>query len=188
MSIDRLLEKMNLDNKKVILILLFGAVIFYLDYSFLMTAQINSANSLRPKITKLSKDIEALNKDLANISSLRNSQAKPVAGVKQLISEEQLSALMEEISNLANKNKVRIMQIKPAKELKSKEETVLNLKLDPQYIQLDISAGYHNLGSFINDLENLDKFIAVQDLKIVRGVTDYLHENVSLLLKTYVKK
>ena len=54
-------------------------------------------------------------------------------------------------------------------------------------IDMDISCGYHNLGQFVNDLENNEIFLAVDELRITPRQDDYFNQDIGLKLKTYVK-
>ena len=139
-------EKLKLDNKTLILVLLIAALILYLDCNFIIKAQLNGINSLKPKVVKIKKDIESLNNDSANIESLKNRQGQQVGlKIKKIILEEQLPELLEEISNTANKNNIRIMQIKPVREIKTKEDKA-------------ITDNFQEAGSLLN-IEVLDHVI-----------------------------
>lgn len=183
---DALLKKLQLDNQKIILICLLFVVIMYLDYSFLMKMQLDSIKAVKPKIAKLRVDIDAFNKNLAE--SKKGGERKN-ASYLRMLSTDQLPLLLEEISNMAKSNNVMLMQVKQVKETKKKEEKQAQPNnLTPLYVALDLSGSYHDLGKFINDLENADKFIAVQDMNIKQQQADPSLQNVSMLIKTYVRK
>ena len=180
---------LKLDNKKILLILLLALFIVYVDCHFVIKMQLGNLRVLSPKVAKLKKDISAFNKDSRAIDNLKSKQGQARVTEKQVISEKDLPDLLEYISEVGNKNSVRIMQIKPSKETKTKEaKSSPEVKFSPFYISLDIFSNYHNLGAFINALENADKFIAVQDLKIARDKNDYMRQEANLTLRTYVKK
>ena len=80
------------------------------------------------------------------------------------------------------------MQINTSKDAKVQEEVMAGERLLPVIITLDLTCGYHSLGSFINALENAGQYIDVQDMKIIRDPHNYLLQNVNLVLKTYAKK
>lgn len=185
---DELLEKLQLDNQKIILISLFFIVFAYIDYSFLIKMQVNHIKTVKPKIAKLKGDIDALNKSLAdsgNLSGKQNQQAVPYL---RMLSNDQLPMLLEEISNMAKSNNVMLMQVRQVKETKKKEEKQPPNNLASLYIELDLSGSYHDFGRFINNLENADKFIAVQDMNIKQQPADSLLQKANLLLKIYVRK
>lgn len=187
-------SKLQLDNKKIIVILLAALIIIYLDFSFIIKMQLRGIREIRPKIKKMKADLGRLNKDLAVMQQLKEKQVENKEGAplkaKKIITEESISSLLEYISNQANQNKIRIKQIKPSREAKvgsaagSKEAE----KFTPLLIALDLSCEYHNFGAFLNDLENAPDYLAVQDLRITRDTKNDFLQNVSLVLKTYVKK
>lgn len=184
-----LLNKLGADVQKLVLIVIVGAAVLYIDYAFIIKLQLSSIGSAKTKIIKIKKDIVALNKDLALMQQSQDQmKQKTPLKPKTIISEDEMTGLLQGIYNLANKNKVRIIQIRPLKDPKAKEEVMGAQKITPVAIVMDLSCVYHSLGSFVNDLENAEQFLAVQDLKIVRSSGDYMLQNVTLNLKTYVKK
>jgi Tfp pilus assembly protein PilO len=189
----KLLNKINtfeLDNKKLLAIILCSLFILYIDLNFLMKTQLKSLGALNKKITQLKKDLGAFKKDSTTIQDLKNKKATPLLKAKKLISDEQAVSLLQDISNLANKNDIAVIHLKPSKDLsgspQAKAPGIENSV--PLTISLELTCGYHNLGRFINDLENSTIFIAVQEIKIASQSQDYLRQRVSLILRTYVKK
>jgi Tfp pilus assembly protein PilO len=184
-----LLDKLGLGIKKLILIILVSVVIIYVDCAFIIKLQVGSIGSAKTKIIKLKKDIAALYEDLVLMQQSQDQRKqKTFLKAKTIVSEDEMTVLLQGIYNLANKDKVRIIQIRPLKDPKAKEEVMGSQKVTPMAIAMNLSCAYHSLGSFINDLENAEQFLAVQDLKIVRSPGDYMCLNVTLNLKTYVKK
>ena len=191
-----LLNKLNalkLDNKKIFLIALACLLMLYVDFAFMMKLQLQGIRTLTPKIIKLRKDADNLAKDLSRMQDLerKQSEAQKQIGAlktKEIISEDKLLLLLQEVSDLANESRVKLMQINTSNDAKVQEEVIAGERLLPIIIALDLSCGYHFLGSFINALENVGYFIDLQDMKIVRDPHNYLLQKVNLVLKTYVKK
>jgi Tfp pilus assembly protein PilO len=188
-KIKDILAKLNLDDKKVALLIPVCVIILLLDLVFLVRLQCQGIMNAGAKITKLSKDTDSLNKNLLLIEQSKIKQQKDGALItKKVISEEELPSLLQDIYDIANKRDVKITDIKPSKDPKAKEESVAGLKLLPVIIALDLTCGYHNLGSFLNDLDNSATFVTVQEMKISNSGQDFAQRSVSLNLKTYVKK
>jgi len=188
-----LLDKLNelkLDNKKIFLIAFVGLLIVYVDFAFIIKLQLQGIRTATPKIIKLKKDVDNLAKDLSWMQDLERkaSKDKRTLKPKEIISEDKVLLLLQEVSDLANKNRVKIMQINTSKDAKVQEEVIAGEKLSPIIITLDLTCGYHSLGSFINALENARQYIDVEDMKIIRDPRDYLLQNVNLVLKTYARK
>jgi len=186
-------SKLKLDDKKLFAVILFCLIIIYLDFAFLIQMQFRAVKDLNPKIKKLKIDLSELSGKLNTAQDLKNIQTdirhKFFSKAKKIPSEDEITSLLESVSDLANKRNIRITQMRPYKESQGKQEKALAAqKFTAYYINLDLSCGYHSLGQFLNDLENAQILFAVQDLKIVSGDTDYLKQNVNLLLRTYVKR
>ncbi|MCX5695130.1 MAG: type 4a pilus biogenesis protein PilO [Candidatus Omnitrophica bacterium] len=186
----KFLNQLELDNKKIMLILLVSAVVLYIDFSFILKFQLQGLKKSGAEITRLKKDLGNFKKDSKNMQDLKSRQdvsiGKQDIKVKKIISENQFGALLQDISKLANNNDVRILQLKPSREAQG---TVKSLgSLTPFFIMMDLSCGYHNLGKFINELENLRAFVGINSLKIDPFEDNYVKQRVSLTLYTYVKK
>jgi len=184
------LSQIQLDKQKKMLIVIFAVLIVYVDTSYILKAQMAGLKSLTPKITRLEKDLRNLNRDLGN---MRTAKSNPVLEASKaakkpatIISESQVSGLMQDISNAANKFDVQIIQIRPLRE--TGKSVIPGDKFTPILINLDLICDYHNLGKFINNLENSAVFMGVAELKISARVPDYLKQKVSLVIRTYASK
>ena len=177
-----------LDKKKMALIIGISLVVIYIDFAFLVKLQIKTIKTVAPQVAKLNSTIKTLTKDLANMQELKRKQneikQKGLSEAKKIISEAQIPLFLQDISDIANSNKVKIMQIKPAKEGPNE----FGAKFTPLTITLDLSCDYHQLGSFLNKLGTASGFIIVQNMKISRDPGNYFFQNVNFVLKTYVKK
>jgi len=185
------LQGIQLDKKKIILIVLAFAVIIYVDYSYVLKSQLNGKNSKSVKITKLKKDLAILDKDFILMEQNRGKQIVPLE-TKKIIFENEIPGLLKNISGLANKNGIRITQMFPSRESRPKEEKPSKNEKEPQAfipvkITLDLTCTYHRLGMFINELENSKDLIAVEEVRIISDPGNSFQEKVNLVLKTYVK-
>jgi len=192
------LANIQLDNQKKILILIFCVLIVYVDLSFILKAQMAGLKSFDPKMARIERDLLNLSRDLENmrVSKIKQkvvSQKFPIKSSK-IISEGQISGLIKDISNEANKFDIKISQIRPSREVKAAKPAATSAsvvvvdKFIPYLINLDLVCDYHNLGKFINALENSSVFMGVQELKISTQTPDYMKQKVNLVIKTYVTK
>lgn len=182
------LEKLELDNKKIFLIMLALLILIYLDYNLFLKKQFTA-------IMDIQRQAGNLKIDLGKAEGPQNGSFK-TGGVplkiKKIILPEETVSLLETISALANKNGIRITQMKPVKDsqAKQKEDKISSSteKFNSLLINLDLVCDYHRLGCFINDLENTEFFITVENMKINPQPADYFKQKVTLVLKTYVGK
>jgi len=190
----KFLNQLELDNKKIMLIVLVSIAVFYIDFNFIFKAQLNSLKKSGAEIIKVKKELDSFKKDFGGMQDLKSRQAlspqKAPPKAKKIITESQSAGLLQDISKIANKNEVRILQLRPSREPQNTGGASVKAVsgLTPFFIFLDLSGGYHNLGKFINELENLQVFVGVKDIKITLLENNYLKQKTSLTLYTYVKK
>jgi hypothetical protein len=186
------LAKLQLNKEKKILIVVFLALIIYLDTSYILKAQRAGLSRLDPKIARLNTDLVNLNRGLEN---MRSSKSKPGEAVREkairssrILAENQISELLQEISSAANKFDIKIVQLRPSRQVSKEKSAIGQDKLTPILINLELVSDYHSLGKFIQALENSLVFMGVQELGISTQLPDYMKQKVTLVLKTYVSK
>lgn len=173
----------QLDKKKVFGILFVALVLIYMDVAFLMSLQLKSIKKTDTDFKKLSTEKARFEKEF---SQSQKTQVAP-AMAKEIISETEIPLLLQDISDIANKNNIRILQLNPVKEAKRKKGAPVT-ELNPSLISLELVCDYHGLGAFIKDLENAAKFMAVEELRINPDSNSVFQQAVNLVIKTYIKK
>ena len=199
-----LLQDLARDKKKLAIAGVVLAALVYGDFSFVISSQIQGLRSLNQKIVSLRKDIESLNSD---IKYVKNTTSKMVTLVtnKKLPLEKEIPLLMQNISAIANKNGIRIMQIDFTKDAaiqakkapvssKSKKADSASVGqgaaavMSAVKVKLEIVGSYHKLGNFINEIENAEKLCIIDELSISRDPANPLKQNITMVVKTYVKR
>lgn len=179
------IQRIKLDKQKIIFIVVVTLLLAYLDFSFVVSLQSGSLKQLNVKISKTKRDIDTTNRELIRMQQLEGSPEKGKAVIKQFITEEEIPLLLSEISNIANKDKIRITQIEPLKNPDRIHDLGAAANLLPIAIDLEITGEYHQLGAFLSDLENSTNFIAVNQISIISQRDDYNIQRISLRLITY---
>lgn len=186
------LQNIKLDKQKRILIVMFFVLIVYVDAAYILKAQRSGLNSLNQKITRLNTDLVSLSRELEN---MRLSKSKPALEAQKksimplkILSENQISGLLQEISTTANKFDIKITQIRPDRQVPKEKPAVGQDKFTPLLINLELVSDYHSLGRFIQALEHSPVFMGIQELEISTQLPDYMKQKVKLVLKTYVTK
>lgn len=115
-NITSTMEKMDI---KVRYMLFVGIliVVFLLDFFVLMRPQLSALGKIKPEIEILSKNLNKLKDDVTRLQQYQNQVStlnKKVDDVHLKIkSKEDIPLILEKISHIANKNKVKINQIMP---------------------------------------------------------------------------
>lgn len=185
------LNNIQLDQQKKILIVIVCVFILYVEVAYILKGQSAGINSVVPKITRLKNDLNNLNRSLDAMRLAKSqgaSPTKPVTRASKILSEDQVSGLLRDISQQANKFDIQIGQIRPSRETVDAKNGLAGDRLIPILINLDLTCSYHNLGKFINELEGGQVFLSVQQLEIATQLPDYMKQKVKLVLKTYVTK
>jgi Tfp pilus assembly protein PilO len=186
------LTNLQLNNQKKIVIVIFCVLIVYADFGYILKAQLVGLKKIASQISRLNKDLTNLNRGLEDIRLSKDNpdlikQKKTIKSSK-VLAESRISELLQEISSAANKLGIKIAQIRTSRQSQKEKPTIGQGKLASLLINLDLVCDYHNLGKFIQSLEDSPVFMGVQELKISTQLPDYMKQKVVLVLKTYVTK
>ena len=189
--LNSLAGKFDFDNKTLMLITIISSLLLYVNFSFIIKAQLAGIKEKERLTAQLKRDVDTFYKNLALMkdSESKNKKAKPQDLIKRksIIAESEVPSLLKQIADLADNNKVLLLQIRPLRELSASGATPVE-KVMPLLINLEAAGDYHKFGYFINSLENAPVFISVSEMKILPKEGDYLKQKISLVLRTYVKK
>jgi len=187
-----MISSVQLNKQKKILIVIFLVLIAYGDISYVLKAQRAGLSGLDSKISRLNTGLANLNQGLEHmrLSKLKPDLAaqKKVIRPSRILRESQASELLQEISTAANKFDIKIAQMRTIRQAQKEKPAIGQEKLTLMLINLEMICDYHNLGRFIQALENSPVFMGVEELEILTQLPDYMKQKVTLVLKTYVTK
>ena len=166
------------------------AVILAVDYFAVMMPQIRTMIALTPKIQTLSKDLKQAKNDIAHKAQYESDvvrlRAKMMAVDSSILSREEIPKILDNIAFLASKTKVKITQVMPIKE---SQELVLSTDDGKYYsipILLNARGGYHDLGRFINRIEQDRIFMTITDVDIVAASDDPVRHSTTMKIKAFI--
>lgn len=184
---EQIVEKFqNMDEKQRYMV--FGGVllvIFLLDYFLLMKPQLDTFFKVNSKISVLSAELKEAKENitkksfyLSEVQKLKKRVSEANAKVKP---KEDLPSILEQISLLADQNKLKIDQILP----NSENQTLVLEDNKKKYYSLPIfiqaRSDYHNFGRFINSIENSDIFFNIKSFTISSTESDREHKVILTL-------
>ncbi len=106
------------NKQKLIVVAVAFLVVSYVDFSFVLKAQVKSLSETKAKTGKLQVDIQAVKKDIA-LMQQGQDKGQVLSSTKKIVSEGELLSLLERISVIAKDNLVRVTQINPQKKRQS---------------------------------------------------------------------
>ena len=186
------LSEIKLNQQAKVLLVIWCVGMVYLDVFFIMKSQLTFSVKLSSQIIKYKSDTAKFEKEILEMRKIKNNPAQmniKTKGIRKIITEPEVGDLLQNISDLANKLDVKILQMRPLKDNVAQVEKVPGLeRFAPLTITLDTVCDYHQLGKFINSLETGDIYIKISEIKILAQQGEYFKQKASLIIKTYVKK
>ena len=162
-------------------------LIIVLYLSLFLFPKIKELFSLLPETSQLKTSVITAQKDWDNFESFGQRIARLKHKLnfyeKSLPSEKEIAALLEFLSRSAKELDVRISEIQPGQ----REEGVSKGSIYYQVpISLTAECGYHQLGYFINKLENADRFMKISEIRVTANPARVNSHYVRLAVVTYV--
>ncbi len=184
-------NKMNEKNRYYVLAaILIG--IFVIDYLFIMMPQVRTLLALNPKISALSKDLKQARDDIKKVdqyqAELRGFKEKMKTIGKKILNREEIPTILDNISLIANASKVRINQIMPIRESQNLVLTTDEGKYFSFPILVVAKGGYHDLGRFLNKIENNRIFMSIMDFDITGNSDDTTHHSARITIKAFIRE
>ena len=176
-------------------ILIVGGAVFLillLDILILMRPQLVLLGRTTRKANTISRELKTARRDIKAIESFRKRlevlMGKDSIAGAAFLKEEEMPVALDKISRLAKQNNVKIIQMKPVKEDERKVANIQSTAVYELPIQIEASCGYHQLGKYINALEQENIFMNVAALEIVSNPSDSFHHKVSMIVLAYILK
>lgn len=162
-----------------------AVLVLVLYLNFILKPQIIKASSVINKMNTMMKDIKKVDVNIAEIPKYKKDieayNDKVTYYEKMLPAEREIPSLLETLSEMAKNSNVKIIGITPTVTAQEPGNTYQELP-----ILINAKCGYHELGRFLTNLENSERFIKVADLEIRTNSTNPKKHDVEMLLLTYI--
>ena len=186
------LEKLKELDARHLYMILFGVMLLFAlaDFALVMRAQLGLVGSLDTKIVGLKKDIEDLSTNKQRLE-LFNTQLDLARLARKNFAamvhrKDEVPEVLNRISNIANEVGVKIDQLTPqalgADPLVQNEDG----KYYPMNISVRVSAGFHQLGRFLNRLERERVFWLLENLTIEADPKDIQRQDAKVNMKILI--
>ena len=171
-----------------VLVTLIAAVLYLY---FVFVPQVIRVFGVTVSTGKMKSELKSARLVIADMNKiendLRENSEKVESYEKKLPAEQEIPALLENLSNMAKGSNIKIVSIVPAvsyfKDDKSVKKSLIYREIP---ILITAKSGYHELGHFLNNLENADRFMKVVDIGIKANKTSPNKHDVELMVCTYV--
>lgn len=190
------MKKLTLSKREQQVVLFVGSltlVIGYVYVAWILGPLSREMASLGRRVREARQQVQALETVVANEPTLRAQYGQwdeKVTLLRALLPpREEESVVLERLSNFARQTQVKIQAIfpqrskdEPAGKPSSKSEPAV---YEDVLIQIDASAGYHQLGTFISLVESDARPMRVSSLRLVANPKELKRHHVKLLIRAY---
>ena len=179
----------NLNQKKETLFLIIFVFVLFIVFYFMFF--------LKGSFTKLFSDISETRQMKQDISQTKNDLEhqeileKRLEKLKNQIdlykdklpAEHEIPIILEDLSKMAKDSYVKILGINPVGLRGTEEKKTGTYRKIP--IMISAKAGYHELGGFINRIEDADRFMEISDIRINANPKSPRNHEIVLIVTLY---
>lgn len=185
----KIIDRINEKNPYYIVI---GICVAFLiaDYFVILQFQLRSLGSLNPKITTLSQELTSVQNNIQRLPQFKQERERLQAELektnRKIRTKEEVPVLLENISLIANRNGVRIEQIRPDQAVDKPILTNEDGKYFSIPVVVEAASGYHHFGRFLNQLETEGDLVTIPDFMIASSDKDTQRHRIKLTINAVV--
>ncbi len=177
-------------NQKLIIYGIITLCLLIANYTLFLKPTMASLSKTTPKLRQMQRQLAVDENEVASIPRYR-TQIEDMRGrlskqKKKLSTKQEISSVLKGLSEIAKDSDVKILSIKPYPAVTGQQQNAVSSAYQKYPISIKAVCGYHQLGIFLNKLENADTFMRVSDIKIAADVKDYTQHLVYVLVNTYI--
>lgn len=190
-QIAELFMKLDIKLRYAIFLGILG-LIFLVDFSTIITFQLQSIGKMEKDHQSIRKDIDQLRIDSQRINQMKAGLEKVRFQLdsmnKKVRQMGEVPSILEDISSLANESGVKIDQLKPLPEGQKSLVSNKNIKYYAFPIVVQATSGYHVFGRFLNKLEHANLYFTVSSL-LIESHPSYLDkQGININLKVVLSE
>jgi Tfp pilus assembly protein PilO len=177
-------------NQKLILYGIITLALVFANYRLFLKPIFSSLVQTTPRLNQEKKQLVSDQSMVSNIprykTQIEQMREAMSAHNKKFSTEQEISELLKGLSEIAKASGVKIVSIRPHPMVESKADSFTSSVYQKFPISIRAVCGYHQLGVFLNRLENNETFMRISDIKIVSDQKESTQHLVYILVNTYV--
>ncbi len=148
-----LIKKRRIKKEAILLLVMIFLLLFFL-FQFRVNSKLRGVLKAEISFLQEAKNFEVLKKK-------HDTLQKELEALQKLLPEqERFSKFLAVLAQIASKTNVKVISIKPLSQRREGPYQEI-------FVEMDGQGGYHNLGKFLNSLENSSKlFVNVKDFRM----------------------
>lgn len=165
-----------------------GLIIILVLFTLSIKPRLEEKKAIELEIIKEEENLAAVKE----LISKKEEYEREIASISEKIKyyeaklpqEKETEQLLEDLARIATDTKIKYQSIKSNPMISLKSEQI-DLPYHSWPITMKLTCGFHELGNYINQLENAMRFIKVDSLSIDAG-KEIIQQQATLNLVTYV--
>ena len=180
----------NIQTKQTLAIGLIFLIAFVLYLYFVFVPQIARVSTLLGKVGKITAELKSAKSTSAEMEGLKKKLVEYNEKVewyeKKLPVEQEIPNLLENLSDMAKASNIKITSIMPAPAAPENNAQRQSKMYQEIPIRITARSGYHELGRFLSNLENSNRFMKVTNIGIKSNKTSPKQHDIELTVCTYI--
>ena len=188
------MQKLNIDLSKVkkeymaLAYVILAVIIVFVAYKNIFTPLLKKSGEMSTQLEQRKRDIQKAKISPQALKELEDE----INGIKTRVAyyQQKLPALadipqiLKELNQIAEGLKIKFDSVNPLERKESflpgDEELLIEIP-----IRIKMQCGYHQLGIFINQLENSTRFMKIMELKLNANARNVWEHRVELVISSY---
>lgn len=180
----------NTQTQRILAAGLIFLIAFVLYLYFVFVPQIVRVPALFGKVNKITADLKSAKSTSAEMEWLKKQLAEYNEKVewyeKKLPVEQEIPNLLENLSDMAKGSNIKITSIMPSPAAPENDAQRRGKLYQEIPIRITARSGYHELGRFLSNLENSDRFMKVTNIGIKSNKASPKQHDIELTVCTYI--
>jgi len=177
-------------NQKLVIYGVITACLLFANYSLFLRPTFISLKETIPRLAQMKKQLISDKSLVANIPRFKiqiEQMRESISSYRKKFSTRQeIAELLKDLSEIAKDSNVKIISIKPHQPVDAQSVSTASGAYQKFPISIRAVCGYHQLGAFLNSLENDETFMRVSDINIASDEKDPSQHLVYILINTYI--
>lgn len=180
----------NNQTQQILVIGMIFLIAFVLYLYFIFVPQIVRVPTLFGKVNKITVELKSAKSTGTEMEGLKKRLVEYNEKVewyeKKLPVEREIPNLLENLSDMAKGSNIKITSIMPAPAVLENNAQRQSKMYQEIPIRITARSGYHELGRFLSNLENSDRFMKVANIGIKSNKTSPKQHDIELTVCTYI--
>jgi Tfp pilus assembly protein PilO len=183
------LNKFDFKKEQMLFFCIFLSVLsFFFSYRFIFSPKLRQIKKVSVQIEQRKQDIERAKANPQHFAKVKETikelQTERDYYQQRLTIKADMPQILKELNQMAEHLGIKFLSIRP---LERKEALLPGAKdlLLQIPIRIKLKCGYHQLGKFINQIENSNRFMKIKDLNINADSNDIWNHQVELVITNY---